>query len=68
MSHNNIVLGIVTVDAVVSYWPMFFPIPSSSPRSLFKSSWTSFPLVSKGVNEESIFFFQLVVLCLPQAG
>ena len=31
--HPAIVSGIVTRDALVSYWP-FFPVPSNSPRSL----------------------------------
>ena len=32
-----IVSGIVTGDAVVSYWSIFFPVPSNSPRSLCES-------------------------------
>ena len=51
-----IVFGIVTVDMLVNYWPMFFPISSSSPRSLLKSSSISFPFVSKVVNEGNVFF------------
>ena len=33
-----IVSGMVTKDAPVSYWPIFFRVPSNSPRSLCKSS------------------------------
>ena len=33
-----IVSGIVTGDAQVSYWSIFAPVPSNSPRSLFESS------------------------------
>lgn len=29
-----IVSGIVTGNAPVSYWPIFFPVPSNCPRSL----------------------------------
>ena len=32
-----IVSGIVTGDAVVSYWSIFFPVPSNNPRSLCES-------------------------------
>ena len=32
-----IVSGIVIRDAPVSYWPIFSPVPSNSPRSLCKS-------------------------------
>ena len=32
-----IVSGMVTRDAPVSYWPIFFRVPSNSPRSLCKS-------------------------------
>ena len=32
-----IVSGIVTGDAPVSYWPIFFRVPSNGPRSLCKS-------------------------------
>ena len=32
-----IVSGIVSGDALVSYWPIFFPVPSNSPRSLCES-------------------------------
>ena len=30
----TIVSGVVTGDVLVSYWPVFFPVPSDSPRSL----------------------------------
>ena len=29
-----VVSGIVTGDASVSYWPIFFPVASNSPRRL----------------------------------
>ena len=29
--------GIVIGDALASYWPIFFPASSDSPRSLFES-------------------------------
>ena len=32
-----IVSGNVIGDAPVSYWPIFFPVPSNSPRSLYES-------------------------------
>ena len=32
-----IVSVIVSGDALVSYWPIFFPVPSNSPRSLCES-------------------------------
>ena len=32
-----IVSGIVTGDAPVSYWPIFFPVPGNGPRSLHES-------------------------------
>ena len=32
-----IVSGIVIGDAPVSYWPIFFPVPGNSPRSLYES-------------------------------
>ena len=35
--HPAIVSGIVTEDTLVSYWPIFFVVPSNSPRSLRKS-------------------------------
>ena len=31
-----VVSGIVNRDVPVSYWPMFFPVPSNSPKSLCK--------------------------------
>ena len=31
-----IVSGLVTGDAPISYWPIFYPVPSNSPRSLCK--------------------------------
>ena len=34
----EIVSGIVTGDALVSYWPVVFPVPSNSPRSLCESN------------------------------
>ena len=36
--HPAIVSGIVTGEApLISYWPLFFPVPSNSPRSLCES-------------------------------
>ena len=34
-----IACGIVTWDAPVSYWSMFFPVPYNSPRSLGESQF-----------------------------
>ena len=42
-----VVSGIVTGDAPVSYWSIFFPVPSNSLRSLRKLTRPSFLLVSK---------------------
>ena len=45
------VSGIVSGDALVSYWPIFFPVPSNSPRSLCeKFTRPSLPYVSKVAN------------------
>ena len=35
--HPAIVAGIVTGDVPVSYWLIFFPVPSNSPSSLCES-------------------------------
>ena len=48
-----IILSIVTRDALVSYWPIFFPVPSNSPRCLSslpirKRKLFSVPTVSLG--------------------
>ena len=32
-----IILSIVTGDALVSYWPIFFPVSSNSPKRLSES-------------------------------
>ena len=47
-----IVSGMVTGDVPVSYWPIFFPVPSNSPRSLCAKKLTrpSFPLSSNVAN------------------
>ena len=34
---SAIVSGIVTLDAPVSYWPVFPPVPSNNPRPLCES-------------------------------
>ena len=36
-SSPAVVSGIVTGDGAVSYWCIFLPVPSNSPRSLCKS-------------------------------
>ena len=38
-----IVSGIVTGDAPVSYWPIFFSVPSNSPKRLSKVYAAQFP-------------------------
>ena len=47
-----IVSGMVTGDVAVSYWPIFFAVPSNNPRSLCAKRLTrpSFPLVSNVAN------------------
>ena len=49
---SAIVSGMVTGDVPVSYWPIFFPVPNNSPRSLCAKKLTrpSFPLVSNVTN------------------
>ena len=38
-----IVSGIAIGDALVSYWPIFSPVPTNSPISLCESNKTQFP-------------------------
>ena len=45
-----IVSGMVTGDALVSYWPIFLPVPSNSPRSLCESELGPVSSLSKLAN------------------
>ena len=38
-----VVSGIAIGDALVSYWPIFSPVPTNSPISLCESNKTQFP-------------------------
>ena len=52
-----IILSIATRDALVSYWPICFPVPSNRPQVFAKVNSAQFPLVSKVANSQKIAFF-----------
>ena len=51
-----IILSIVTRDALVSYWPIFFLSPVTVPQVFAKVNSAQFPLVSKVANSQKIGF------------
>ena len=52
-----IILSIVTGDALVSYWPIFFLSRVTIPEVFAKVNSAQFPLVSKVANSQNIAFF-----------
>ena len=52
-----IILSIVTRDALVSYRPICFPVPSNRPQVFAKVNSAQFPLVSKVANSQKRTFF-----------
>ena len=52
-----IILSIVTRDALVSYWPIFFLPLITVPEVFAKVNSAQFPLVSKVANSQKIAFF-----------
>ena len=51
-----IILSIVTRDALVSYRPICFLVPSNRPQVFAKVNSAQFPLVSKVANSQKIVF------------
>ena len=52
-----IILSIVTRDALVSYRPICFLVPSNRPQVFAKVNSAQLPLVSKAANSQKIAFF-----------
>ena len=52
-----IILSIVTGDALVSYWPIFFLSRVTIPEVFAKVNSAQFPLVSKVANSQKTAFF-----------